>query len=281
MSISFIEAQENFTINGKRITLQTEVDGKLDLLWSLNNRKYRYFVRTDKDSLIELKNTIPNNALQNDYKTVLDSLTNGAIATQQLKFKLPSLKTVLDQYNSSVDVDYTPMIPPKKLQFRLGGFAGITNSPFITNNDNLTTALFGGELEVLDYKQLSRHAFFLQIKHVRKQEELQYSTTEIALGYRFRMINKRSYSLYANMKFATVNFTNATVTITNSDASIFTEKLNQTTFDIPLIFGIGADIKITENSFITLAYNELFAVFLKNKGNFSQDFAIGYKFNLQ
>ena len=83
------------------------------------------------------------------------------------------------------------------------------------------------------------------------------------------------------MKFATVNFTNATVTITNSDASIFTEKLNQTTFDIPLIFGIGADIKITENSFITLAYNELFAVFLKNKGNFSQDFAIGYKFNLQ
>ncbi len=159
MSIAFVEAQENFTINGKRIALQTEVDGKLDLLWSFNNRKYRYFVRTEKDSLIELKNTIPNNTLQNDYKTVLDSLTNGTIATQQLKFKLPSLKTVLDQYNSSVDVDYTPMIPPKKLQFRLGGFAGITNSPFITNNDNFTTALFFLYLLCIDFLQIKTLAF--------------------------------------------------------------------------------------------------------------------------
>jgi hypothetical protein len=81
------------------------------------------------------------------------------------------------------------------------------------------------------------------------------------------------------MKFATLNFSNATILVNNDDI-ITTEEISDISFDVPFIFGIGADIRITENSFITLAYNELFALFLDNQGNFSQDFAVGYKFNL-
>ena len=163
--------------------------------------------------------------------------------------------------------------------FRLGVFGGLTNNPFITNPDNLTTPLFGGELEVLDANLVSRHAAFFQAKHVLEQDELQYSTTELALGYRFRAINKAKFSLYANVKFATLNFSNVVITSANN-GSVTTEEFNDTAFDVPLIFGIGADIRISENSFITVAYNELFAIFLDNQGNFSQDFAVGYKFNL-
>jgi len=201
------------------------------------------------------------------------------MSTKRLNLTLFSLKEFIDTYNTSADSSYQSTAVRNKLQFRIGVFGGLTNSPFINNPDNLTTPLFGGELEVLDVDQISRHAVFLQAKHVLEQDELQYSTTELALGYRFRFINKASFSLYGNVKFATLNFSKATVLINNDDV-ITTEEFNQTAFDIPFIFGVGADIRVTENSFITLAYNELFALFLDNQGNFSQDFAIGYKFNL-
>ena len=56
--------------------------------------------------------------------------------------------------------------------------------------------------------------------------------------------------------------------------------LNNTSFDVPFIFGIGSDIKVSKNSYITIIYGELFAIFLNNQGNFSTDISIGYKFNL-
>ena len=42
----------------------------------------------------------------------------------------------------------------------------------------------------------------------------------------------------------------------------------------------ASDIKVTKNGYITLAYNNLFALFLENEGHFPIDFAVGYKFNL-
>jgi hypothetical protein len=55
---------------------------------------------------------------------------------------------------------------------------------------------------------------------------------------------------------------------------------NSTAFDAPFIFGVGADIKVGNNSYITLIYGELFAILLDNQGNFSSDISLGYKFNL-
>ncbi|WP_047550164.1 hypothetical protein [Psychroserpens sp. Hel_I_66] len=279
LSFSFLEAQETYTVDGEMLELKTEVDGKLDLLWNIIDGKYRYFVRTENNEITELKNTKVDGKFQEQYKTLLNELTNEAMSTKKLNLTLFSLKEFIDDYNGSVDSSYQSTAVRNKLHFRLGVFGGFTNNPFITNPDNLTTPLFGGELEVLDAGQISRHAAFLQVKHVLEQDELQYSTTEIALGYRFRFINKASFSFYGNVKFATVNFSDATV-VTQNEGLPTTESFNQTAFDVPFIFGVGADIRVTENSYITLAYNELFAVFLDNQGNFSQDFAIGYKFNL-
>ncbi|MBO6605690.1 hypothetical protein [Psychroserpens sp.] len=279
ISCSLSQAQELYMIEGEELQLKTEVSGKLDLLWNIIDGNYRYFVRTDTNTIVELKNTKVDGKYQFEYRDLLTELTDNSKSTKRLNLTLFSLSEFIDDYNSTVDSTYESTVSRNKLLFRLGVFGGLTNSPFVTNPDNLTTPLFGGELEVLDVNQISRHAAFFQIKHVLEQDELQYSTTELALGYRFRAINKAKFSLYANVKFATVNFSNAVVS-TNTNGTITTEEFNETAFDVPFIFGIGADIRISENSFITLAYNELFAILLDNQGNFSQDFTIGYKFNL-
>ncbi len=68
------------------------------------------------------------------------------------------------------------------------------------------------------------------------------------------------------------------VTYTNSKGPAITPKSSG--IQAPFAFGLGADIRITKGSYITLAANELFSPFIHNEGNFPIDFAIGYKFNL-
>nr|WP_321232329.1 hypothetical protein [uncultured Psychroserpens sp.] len=278
-SFSLLQAQDTYVVNGVQLELKKEIDGKLDLYWNIIDGKYRYFVKTETSTFLELTNTKKDGKFQEEYKDLLNELTNASMSTKRLNLTLFSLKEFIDTYNGTVDSSYQSTVKRNKLMFRLGVFGGITNSPFVTNPDNLTTPLFGGELEILDANQISSHAVFLQIKHVLEQDELQYSTTELALGYRYRFINKEKFSLYGNVKFATLNFSNVTI-VTEDNGNFTTEDLNDTSFDVPFIFGIGADIRVTENSFITLSYNELFALFLDNQGNFSTDFSIGYKFNL-
>ncbi len=277
--VSLVQAQESYTINGETLELKTEVDGKLDLLWNIIDGKYRYFVRTEDNTITELTNTKTDGKYQEEYKSILDNLTNQALPTKRLRLTLFSLKEFIDAYNSSVDTSYESQTSRNKLQFRLGVFGGITNSPFISNPDNKTTPLFGGEFEVLDANRVSRHAVFMQAKHVLEYDDIKYSTTELSLGYRFRVINQSKFSLYANCKFATLNLSNATVTTVDNGMTT-TEDLSETAFDVPFILGIGADINVSENSFITLSYDELIALFLDSPDNFSKTFAIGYKFNL-
>jgi hypothetical protein len=279
LGISFIQAQESYTINDETLELKTEVEGKLDLLWNIIDSKYRYFVRTEDNTITELKNTKVDRKYQEEYKSVLEELTNNYASTKRLNLTLFSLKEFIDAYNVSADSTYKTNISRSKFQFRLGVFGGLTNSPFVTNPDNKTTPLFGAEFEVLEAERISRHAVFMQLKHVLEQKDISYSTTELSLGYRFRVINKETFSFYGNVKFATLNFSSATV-VTDDNGVLISQEINETAFDVPFIFGVGADINVTKNSFVTLAYNELFALLLDNQGNFSTDFAIGYKFNL-
>ncbi|MFK7781149.1 hypothetical protein [Psychroserpens sp.] len=279
LSVSFIQAQESYNVNGETLELKTEVEGKLDLLWNIIDGKYRYFVRTEDNTITELKNTKTDRKFQEEYKSLLEELTNNYASTKRLNLTLFSLKEFVDTYNASVDTDYETQAKRNKFQFRLGVFGGITNSPFVTNPDNNTTPLFGGEFEVLDANRVSRHAVFMQAKHVLEYDDINYTTTELSLGYRFRIINAEKFSFYANCKFATLNFASSTVT-RELDGMITTEDISETAFDVPFILGIGADINITKNSFITLAYNELYALFLDSPDNFSKNFTLGYKFNL-
>lgn len=269
-------SQENHTVNGEILELKTEVEGKLDLLWSITDGKYRYFVRTDNGTITELKNTRDSdkNYLE-EYKTTLSDLTNNT-DTQKLKFRLYELIEFVDRYNVSVEASYQSVTKKSKVNFRLGVFAGITNNPFVGNPENVKVPLIGGELEIYEDKVTPRHSGFLQARHTFDADDFNYSTNELALGYRYRLISKSKFSIYGQVKLATINITGFTYTDENDDRV----SVNDTSFDIPLIFGIGSDIKIGDNSFITIIYGELFALALDNQGNFSTDIALGYKLNL-
>jgi hypothetical protein len=275
LRITSLDAQETYTVQGETLQLKTEVDGQLDLLWNTVNGRYRYFVRTNDDTITELVNTRDENRhYQEEYKTALQNLTG--IPPLKVNFTLVDLKAFIDDYNISQDSSYQSSVYNAKLQLLLGVFGGITNSPFIGNPNNTKSPQFGAELELLDGNRIKRHALFMQLRHVLETDEFKYSTTELALGYRFRVINARSFSLYGQSKFATLNFLKNTVPGAN-DVPV---EINETVVDIPLTFGIGADIRLTDSSYFTINYNELFAVLVENNGNFSTNFTVGYKFNL-
>lgn len=266
---------QNKTYQYENFQLKQDIEGKLDLLWNIIDDEFRYFVKTENDTVIELKNTRgADNKYQEEYKTVLNELTGWD--TSKLKLTLGSLRQFLDNYNASVDSSYTAVSKKSKLGLRLGFSGGITNNPFVGNPDNALAPLLGGELEIYEENKLPRHSGFLQVRHSFETDDFQYSATELSLGYRYRVINRESFSIYGQVKFATLNFTNATFL----DANNMETSLSNTAFDIPFIFGLGSDIKIGNKGYLTIIYGELFAVFLDNQGNFPTDISIGYKFNL-
>jgi hypothetical protein len=280
VSVSF--SQKEYKVDGESFQLKTEVEGSIDLLWNVIDGNYRYFVEKDGE-IEELTNTKNNSgSFQEEYLITLKELTgNSEVNSKSVKLILPSLRDFVNQYNASADPNYVITQYKIELKSRLGLFAGVTNNPFIENPDNSTTPLFGAELELYDDNIAKRHATFLQLTHILENDELKYSTTEIALGYRFRFIYSEKFNMHANLKLVTLSFSNSTVTYVDEDTmEEFTEDKSATSFDAPVIFGIGVDLKISDNSFITFYYNELFALSLDNQGNFSTNIALGYKFKL-
>ena len=273
-------SQKDYEVNGKTYQLKTEIEGTINLLWNTIDGNFRYFIEKDNE-IVELTNTKDSkNAYKQEYLQTLKSFTNASnIDSKIVKLTLPSLRNYINNYNASVDSGYTYTKDNLKIKSRLGFFGGITNNPFIDNPDNNTTPLFGVELELFDDNLAKRHAAFLQITHVLESDELDYSTTEIALGYRFKFITANTFNMHANLKLATLSFSNSTYSYVDEGETITKDK-SATSFDAPVIFGLGADIRISDNGFITFYYNELFSVSLENQGNFSTNLALGYKFNI-
>lgn len=280
LSYTSLKAQESYTVNGETLQLKTEVDGKLDLLWNIINNEYRYFIRTSDNIITELVNTRDDNDnYQEEYKTILQNATSGMPA-DKVNLTLPSLIAYIDAYNKSQDTNFESTHSKSKAQLRLSVFGGITNSPFVTNEDNVKTPVFGAELEVSEGKESPRHSGFLQIRHVLEdKDKFPYSTTELSLGYRFRFIKSKGFNLFADVKGATLNFSKSTIAIAENSV-VTVKEVSDTAFDVPFIFGVGADIRVSDSSFITLGYNQLFAAFLDNQGNFSTDVTLGYKLQL-
>ncbi|NNE33095.1 MAG: hypothetical protein HKN40_12085, partial [Winogradskyella sp.] len=240
----FSFGQDTYMVNGESLELKTEIEGPLSLLWNTINGEYRYFVRTSDGNFTELKNTRGNNNSYNEaYKSVLSKLTNGQ-STNNLKLTLYDLRRFIDNYNKSVLSSYTTLPPDPKVGFNFALSGGFTNNPFISNPDNFKTPLIGAELEVFESRDLVRHSGFLQFRHTFDTDEFQYSASEFSLGYRYRFISKSSFALYGQVKFAALNFTNVTFT----DANNMQQTLNDTSFDVPFIFGIGSDIRVGTTS---------------------------------
>ena len=273
-------AQQTYTINGESLQLDTEVEGTLDLLWASVDGQFRYFVKTGDNTVTELKNTKnDDNKYQNEYQATLTDLTG--MNASKTKFTLFSLKQFVNKYNASEDDTYTANDSKAKLKTRLSFFGGLTNNPFVENPDNENALFFGTELEIVQDKAQPKHAGFVNLRYIAENDNLQYSATQLALGYRFRFINQDNFNVYAQTKFATLTNVNATYIVENPEnpGTFVENKISNTEFDAPLIFGLGADFKVG-NGYITLVFDSLFAAFSDNEGNFPTDVALGYKFNL-
>jgi hypothetical protein len=218
---------------------------------------------------------------QEEYKATLNNLIKGsALNTNKVNLTLYSLRNFINKYNALVDSNYISTSKDAIIKSRLLVFGGISNSPFISNPNNIKNPLFGAEIEIFEGNILPRHALFFELKHVLDHDKFKYSTTQLALGYRYRFINTKAFNLYANIVFGTYNFSKKTINYLNEMDETITEEITDNAFTAPFNFGVGADFRVSPNSFITLTYNELFALFLENKGNFSTNISLGFKFNL-
>ena len=295
--LNTITAQMSHTIDGKAYDLTEEITGKASLFYAIVDGEYRYFIKKE-NQLTELSNTRDENGkYQEEYKEILNILTaDGGLDFSKVNLTLPSLKDYIDQYNKAVDIDYKMQADRPKPKARLGAFIGMSNNPFVINEDNEFTPVLGLEFEVYDIK-VPRHSLAFGFKHNLQADNLKdstgeisgsntirysdYSSSQFSINYRFRVINKERFALYPQATLATYTFVNQESTVIETGTTnVSTESLSSSAFDAPIILGIGADIKLG-NGFITLSANELLALInIKNQGNFPIDFRAGYKFNL-
>ncbi|MBT8304485.1 MAG: hypothetical protein KJP09_08455 [Bacteroidia bacterium] len=276
-----LQAQETYTVNGESYELKTEVSGTIDLLWNIIDNNYRYFIRKN-NSIKELVNTKNDNGkYKEEYlNTLREFMADSEMDYSKVKLLLYSLKDFVNTYNAAIDPSYVYNTKKISVKTRLGFSGGITNNPFVDGPENDITPLLAAELELYDDNTARRHGAFLGLRHAFENETLNYSVTELSLGYRYRFILQEKFNIYANLKLATFSASKGNFSYTDSMNQIVTEERSNSNFDAPVIFGLGADIKVGENGFLTLSYGELFALFLENQGNFSTDLSVGYKFNL-
>ncbi|GAA4268374.1 hypothetical protein [Hyunsoonleella aestuarii] len=274
---SILFGQERVAFNGETLNLELEVDGNLDLLSMKKDKSYRFFVRDSNNTLHELVNTKDEDKTYfNEFRDVLADLTKDAnMSTSEVGFGRYSLKKFIKAYNSKGHLRYAYTDDKVKTQVRIGIFGGITNHPFIDNANNTKVPYFTAELEAFEKKELPRQSGFFSIEHALESDDFKYVSTVLALGYRYRFINKPKFNIYVNSQFATYTISRTTMMVNGSDMDI-----KSNAFRVPFIFGIGSDIKISDSSYLSLIYNELFSIFVGNSDNFPINFAAGYKFNL-
>ena len=273
-------AQTNYTIDGKEYSLSTEIEGTLSLLWTTTGGEYQYFSKKGND-LTALINTKSDGKFQEEYKQVLRLQTSGqGMSTDKVKLTLPSLKKFFSEYNQKVDPNY-PALPPKaKLKARLGFFGGMTNYPFFANPDNTLLPQIGAEVEIIDEVKLKRHSMLVQIRQLFATSDYDFSSTQISLNYRFKFVKSDAVDIYVSTKISDYVF--VTQDIDDPDGDGDTDDAISGSggdFRAPFALGLGADIPIG-NGFLTVAYNDIFALNLEDNGNFTVDFSLGYKFSL-
>jgi hypothetical protein len=267
-------SQETYTYNNESMILKTEIEGELDLLWTSGvDGRFRYFIKDKDEKLVELINKREGEYTK-EYQNQLVNLTN--TDASDVKYTIYGLRAYIDIYNKSKDVNYIGD-EPSKLGTKLAVFGGLSNNPFIENPDNKFLNFIALELELNDKSNKSRHAGFANLRYTLSSDDIDYSALQLAIGYRFKFVNTDKIKVFVQNKFASLTYTE-TKTF-NFDTNRL-EDSSGTAFDAPLIFGLGADFKVSNHGNITLVYDSLFSAIFKDNSNFPLDFAIGYKFNL-
>ncbi|MBK5212555.1 MAG: hypothetical protein JJE55_02700 [Flavobacteriaceae bacterium] len=275
LSAGTLQAQQQYTVNGQTYTLITEVDGPLTLLWNTVDGEYRYFSKKGND-IEELKNTKQNGDYQEEYKETLKQQTSDmAISTEKVKLTLSGLHAFFVEYNKKKDPNFGEETKSIDLQFRLGAFAGISNSIFTENPTNVLQPVAGVDLEIFDGVKLNRHALVFRFKQTFESSDYKYSASQLSLNYRFKFVKTPKFDAFINCKFAALTFFKTEQTKENE----LTSSKTKTNFNAPVTFGIGADYKVG-NGYITFNYNDIVGLSVESNNEFPVDFTLGYKFNL-
>ncbi len=281
-SAATLQAQQQYTVDGQTYTLNTEVEGTLTLLWNTVEGEYRYFSKKGND-IVELKNTKQNDDYQEEYKETLRQQTSDAsVSTEKVKLTLPSLHAFFVTYNKKKDPNFAETEKSIDLDFRLGAFAGVSNSVYTGNPTNALQAVAGIDFEVIDAVKLKRHAMVLRFKQTFETSEYKYSASQFSLNYRFKFVKTPRLDAFVNCKFAALTFSKKEIisVVAESDPPFYyTESVSGSDFSAPVTFGIGADYKLG-NGYITFNYNDIVGLSVDNNGEFPVDFTLGYKFNL-
>lgn len=262
---------DTYTINDQSYELNTDLDGPISLLWNVFSQEYRYFAKKG-NSIIELTNTKKDNRYQEEYKAQLQELTSGTdMNVDKVKLTLSSLRRFFNAYNKKVDPSYQENSFLTNVEYRLGAFVGVTNNIFVDNPDNTSNAQFGVDFEIYDPVALPSHAIVIQYKQTVSSDEFDFSSSQFSINHRFKFIKTPAYQIYLNTKFAT--YTISRREIIGSD---FIDERTASNFQGPVIFGLGADIKLGKG-FLSLNYNDAYSFIIDDNGEFPVDITIGYR----
>lgn len=268
-------AQENYTVDGEQLSLKTEVDGAITLLWNTIDAEYRYFIKKG-NTITELKNTRVEKKYQEEYKQVLKENTSDKnLPVDKLKLTNASLKSFFIEYNALKDPNYSVEENSIQLKLLLGAFVGITNTVYSTNPTNQTLPTLGLDFEIVDHHKLKRHSLLIQFKQTFESSEYKYSSSEFSLNYRFKFIKKEKIDVFINAKIAAYN--HEVIPSLNEDLELV--QTTEDSFSALLNFGIGADYALG-NGYLTFLYGDIVSVVEGTNGEFPLDFTLGYKFNL-
>lgn len=278
-SAGTLKAQQNYTVNGQTYTLNTEVEGALTLLWNTIDGEYRYFSKKGTE-IVELKNTKENGNYQEEYKETLRQQTADApTPVEKVGLTLPSLRTFFVAYNKKKDPYFSDTETAVDLQFRLGAFAGVSNSVYTENPTNALQPVAGVDLEVIDAVKLKRHALVLRFKQTFENSDNKYSASQFSLNYRFKFVKTPRFDAFVNAKFAALTFSSKEYTVIPFGGPAKVYKESGSVFNAPLTFGVGADYKLG-NGYVTFNYNDIIGITVDHNGEFPIDFTLGYKFIL-
>ncbi len=269
---------DTYTVNNQSYELKTEVAGTITLLWNTFSQEYRYFAKKG-NTITELTNTKEGRKYQDEYKKQLQELTSdAAMDTDKVTLTLASLRRFFNAYNKKVDPSYTEDNFLTNIEYRLGFFGGITNSIFIDNPDNNSNPQLGFDFELYDATALPSHSIVFQFKQTLSTDDLDYSASQFSINHRFKFIKKPTFQIYLNTKLATYTSSKRTTEIIGSDFIAFEED-SGSSFQGPLIFGLGADIKLGKG-YLSLNYNDAYSFVIDDNGEFPVDLTIGYRFVL-
>lgn len=270
------QQQQQYTVDGKKYTLNTEIDGSLTLLWNVIDGEYRYFSKKG-NTIEELKNAKVDGKYQEEFKETLRKQTSGAlIDVSKVKFTRPGLSKFVVAYNKATDPSFSHEDSAVKLQFRLGAFAGISNNVYSNNPENDLAPVFGLDLEVLDGVKLKRHAVVIRFRQAFEYANTKFSS-QLSMNYRFKFVKSPKFDVFISTKFVAWRYSKKDTATTNEDNS-------GSAFLAPAAFGLGADYAVG-NGFITFQYNDIVALGVDGKNDdgsthFPVDFTLGYKFIL-